>query len=65
MYICICQQITDSHIKKIIAEDQIKSMEELASLLGIGESCGTCIIDAEKILKDCLEANTINENNLK
>lgn len=59
VYICICQQITDSQIKEIIQDGKAKTVEELASLLGMGESCGTCIIEAEKILIEYFAANPI------
>lgn len=47
MYICICRGITEKML-----EDQIgnynRSEEQILKNLGIGDSCGACVVDAVK-----------------
>ena len=56
MYICICKGITEKML-----QDQVtgfnRSEEQILKNLGIGDSCGSCVVDA---VKKILE----NQNNL-
>lgn len=51
MYICICKGITEKMLM-----DQIggynRSEEQILKNLGIGDSCGTCVVDAVKKILD-------------
>lgn len=44
MYICICQGITEDQVKKVAGHSA--NVDEALKKLGIGESCGICLIDA-------------------
>ena len=56
MYICICKGITEKMLL-----DQVRghnrSEDQILKNLGIGDSCGSCVVDA---VKKILE----NQNNL-
>ncbi len=47
MYICICKGITEKML-----QDQVtgfnRSEEQILKNLGIGDSCGSCVVDAVK-----------------
>ncbi len=44
MYICICQGITEEQLKA--AASQGHGPQEALKKLGVGESCGVCLIEA-------------------
>jgi bacterioferritin-associated ferredoxin len=48
MYICICNGITEDQLKKVAAKGY-QGKEALAKL-GVGDSCGICVLDALKNL---------------
>lgn len=45
MYICICRGITEEDLKRVNQAAQGNSTEVLKNL-GVGDSCGICLIDA-------------------
>lgn len=50
MYICICRAVTDTKIRQAIA-DGASSIEELQSVLGLGNECGKCIKAAMQLIE--------------
>lgn len=44
MYICICKGITEEQLEKAIKPDAKPS--DVLKDLGVGDSCGICLIDA-------------------
>ncbi len=57
MYICICKGITEEQLDKAVSADS--KPKEVLKDLGVGDSCGICLIDAiERISKS-------KQNNLK
>lgn len=56
MYICICKGITEKMLLEQVSSYN-RSEEQILKNLGIGDSCGTCVVDA---VKKILE----NQNNL-
>ena len=44
MYVCVCNQITDKMVED--AAKATKNPTEALTKLGIGSSCGICLIDA-------------------
>lgn len=56
MYICICKGITEKMLIDQIGRSQ-HSQEQILKNLSIGDSCGSCVVDA---VKKILE----NQNNL-
>ena len=51
MYICLCNAITEGQVRKC-AQDGTCSLEELASTLGIGTTCGRCRDCAQQVLAE-------------
>lgn len=50
MYICICKGITQEQLEKAVSSDS--KPKEVLKDLGVGDSCGICLIDAiERISK--------------
>lgn len=62
MYICICKGITEKMLNDSIGTFN-RSEEQILKNLGIGDSCGSCVVDA---LKKILETqNKLDSNNKK
>lgn len=51
MYICICEQVTDTQIKNAIKEGAT-SVRDLKKELGIASQCGQCGQCAKALLKE-------------
>ncbi len=52
MYICLCKEVTDHHIKDAV-EQGVKSFEDLQQQLGVATQCGECKCHARKCMRDC------------
>jgi len=50
MYVCICRQVTDTQIRKAIAEGAT-NLKQLCNSLPIGTQCGRCCKTAREILQ--------------
>lgn len=62
MYICICKGITEKMLTDSISTFN-RSEEQILKNLGIGDSCGSCVVDA---LKKILESqNKIDSKSSK
>ena len=44
MYVCICKGITEEMVKKAVNRGY--KGKELLKSLGMGDDCGTCLLDA-------------------
>lgn len=52
MYICICKGITEKMLVDQLSNFN-RSEKEILKNLGIGDSCGSCVVDAvKKILEN-------------
>jgi len=51
MYVCICQQVTDSEIKHAVIQGATR-MRDLHCQLGVGACCGKCCKLAKEILEE-------------
>ncbi|MEM1080692.1 MAG: (2Fe-2S)-binding protein [Pseudomonadota bacterium] len=49
MYVCICNAVTDQHIRDQAAAG-VDSLQELQARTGCGDCCGQCAEHAEAIL---------------
>jgi bacterioferritin-associated ferredoxin len=54
MYICVCQGVTESQIRVAIAAGH-DDMEALATTLGVGTRCGTCVCAAQWLIEEVHE----------
>lgn len=50
MYVCMCHGVTDSEVKKLVAEGK-KTLAELYKSCRAGSDCGTCVCELKKLLK--------------
>jgi bacterioferritin-associated ferredoxin len=55
MYICICNSVTETDIKKAV-KDGANCLQHLESKLGVSNQCGSCRCDASSCLDSALEA---------
>ncbi len=58
MYICICNAVTDSHIRNAIDEGAT-SVADLNKSLSVGSCCGKCTRSARELIKDHLADSKI------
>ena len=61
MYICICNAITDKQILKAQAKG-CESIDDIMQELGVGDSCGKCIVKAENLLIQNAGVQRFNPN---
>ena len=50
--VCACLGITEAASRHACVSNRLRSLTELGDLLGAGTSCGSCIPELEKILRD-------------
>jgi bacterioferritin-associated ferredoxin len=53
MYICICQAVTDTAIRRAVDEG-VTTLPELSLKTGAGTQCGSCVPMAREILDEAL-----------
>ncbi len=57
MYICICKGITEKQLADEFSRSE-GSHQEVLKRLGVGDSCGICLIDALNQLTGQKESNS-------
>lgn len=50
MYVCICHQVTEDQVREAVTSS--KSTTDTLKKLGVGGSCGICLIDAVKKIEE-------------
>jgi len=53
MYVCVCNAVTDKHIRRAV-NDGTDTMRGLKHQLGVADCCGRCAPCARQVLQDCL-----------
>ncbi len=53
--VCKCFGVTDLHIRRVIRENHLETVEQITNFTKAGGGCGGCVEDLEKILKEELE----------
>ena len=56
MFVCICNQVTDTQIRQSVDEG-VSSFDALSRELGVGTGCGKCKTCAKKILREAMQDN--------
>ena len=51
MYVCICHNITDKKLEETIIKSN-GEVKEVLKRLGMGKSCGTCLIESIDKIKN-------------
>ena len=59
MYVCICNGITDSDIRRA-AEAGCGSLSELTMRTGVGACCGSCVDTATALLEEARPVATLS-----
>ncbi len=64
MYLCICNQISDTDVKELKLKHPKLSEEKLLQIMGLGSDCGTCLFQNHDIDLDlaakCQKSNIIS-----
>ena len=53
MYVCICNAVTDSHIRNAV-NDGVRTLGQLRQTTGCGTTCGSCKDMAVEVLQQAL-----------
>ncbi|MGB5488083.1 MAG: (2Fe-2S)-binding protein [Lysobacterales bacterium] len=56
MYVCICNAVTDSDIRKAV-DSGVHNMKQLSQATGCGNTCGCCREIAVEILQQTMAGN--------
>jgi len=53
MYVCVCNAVTDSHIRNAV-DDGVRTFKQLSRATGCGSTCGSCRQMAIEVLVQSL-----------
>tara|TARA_R100000008_G_C3575391_1_gene164901 strand:+ start:1022 stop:1183 length:162 start_codon:yes stop_codon:yes gene_type:complete len=51
MIICVCKNISESKLKKLIKKENISNLNQLKTKYGIGADCKMCVSAIKELLK--------------
>jgi len=54
MFVCICNQVTEADIKQAFSNSGVCSLEGVLQHLGIGDCCGSCKPEAQRLASQAL-----------
>ena len=54
MYVCLCNNVTDTHIHRLVRTEGVTTMRELREHLGVATQCGKCAKCAKDVLREAL-----------
>ena len=63
MYVCICKGITDTQIRAAV-QDGASSLTDVRNTLGVASQCGKCGILTQDIVRESLENQADNSEQL-
>ena len=52
MYVCLCHNVTDSDIHRLVRTEDGRSVRELGERLGVATQCGKCAKCAKEVLRE-------------
>jgi bacterioferritin-associated ferredoxin len=61
MYICVCNAVTETDIKKAV-KNGVNCMQHLETKLGVSNQCGSCLCDASNCLDRAIESELSSAN---
>ena len=56
MYVCLCHNVTDSDIRRLVQTEGVCTMRQLSRQLGVATQCGRCGQCAKEILREAIDA---------
>ena len=54
MYVCLCHNVTDKDIRRLVHTEGVTSMRELREQLGVATQCGKCSSCAKEVLHEAV-----------
>lgn len=54
MYVCLCHNVTDNDIRRLVHTEGVTSMRELREQLGVATQCGKCSRCAKEVLQEAV-----------
>lgn len=54
MYVCLCNNVTDTHIHQLVRAEGVTTMRELREHLGVATQCGKCAKCAKDVLREAV-----------
>lgn len=57
MYVCLCNSVTESDIRKAVCEGGVRHFRQLQEHTGCSTECGCCEEHAEQVLFESLREN--------
>jgi bacterioferritin-associated ferredoxin len=55
MYVCLCHNVTDGQIRRVVRHEGVRTMRELSQRLGVASQCGKCGRCAKNVLAEALD----------
>lgn len=52
MYVCVCDEVTDTKVRDIIKRFKCKTVEDIQKHIDIGMNCGYCITHVKRMLDE-------------
>lgn len=59
MYVCLCNSVTESDIRRAANEAGVRHFRELKDLTGCSSSCGSCEEMAREVLSEALQEQRV------
>lgn len=54
MYVCLCNNVTDTQIHQLVRSEGVTTMRELREHLGVAAQCGKCARCAKDVLREAV-----------
>lgn len=52
MYVCLCHNVTDSDIHRLVRDHGVCNVRQLGEHLGVARQCGKCARCAKEVLRE-------------
>ncbi|KAB2322326.1 (2Fe-2S)-binding protein [Betaproteobacteria bacterium SCN1] len=52
MYVCLCHNVTDSDIHRLVRTEGVCTVRQLGEHLGVATQCGKCAKCAKEVLRE-------------
>lgn len=54
MYVCLCKNVTDGEIRRMVRHEGIATMRQLRDACGVATQCGRCAQCAKSVLAEAV-----------